>query len=138
MVAVVGASFQPLKYDYAYSTASFDDSSWNLVDVPHDSLVNGTFVDNGDDHHGYLPRNVSWYRKHFTIPTATPASASGGGGGGDVDGSSGGEVWALEFEGTFHYTSIWINGNHVMDHSLGYTPYLDNSAPPPTHPPPFL
>jgi beta-galactosidase/beta-glucuronidase len=42
-------------------------------------------------------------------------------------------VWQLEFEGTFHYTQIWINGQHVMDHSLGYTAYsvrLDNLTVP--------
>lgn len=38
-------------------------------------------------------------------------------------------MWYLEFEGTFHYTQIWINGHHILDHELGYTPYslrLDN------------
>ena len=43
--------------------------------------------------------------------------------------SVGGDVWYLEFEGTFHFTQIWINDVHVLDHELGYTPYalrLDN------------
>lgn len=106
------ASFQPIKEEYTYSATSFDHKSWQQVDIPHDSLINGTFKDNGDDHHGYLPRNVSWYRKEFTMPKSTDQ-----------------QVWVLEFEGTFHFTQIWVNGVHVMDHELGYTPYafrLDN------------
>lgn len=58
---------------------------------------------------------VSWYRKKFTLPTTAAGHPT--------------PVWMLEFEGTFHYTQIWINGHHVMDHSIGYTPYslrLDN------------
>jgi hypothetical protein len=41
----------------------------------------------------------------------------------------------VEFEGTFHYTQIWINGAHAMDHSIGYTPYslvLDSTVLPPS------
>lgn len=29
--------FQPVKYDYSFGTSSFDDSQWQLVDVPHDA-----------------------------------------------------------------------------------------------------
>lgn len=50
-------AFQPVKVDYAFSAAAFDDSAWPLIDVPHDSLVNGTFTDSPDTHHGFLPRN---------------------------------------------------------------------------------
>jgi hypothetical protein len=56
-------AFQPPKDSYDFSAAKFDDSAWQPVDVPHDSLVNGTFTDSKDAHHGFLPRNVSWYRK---------------------------------------------------------------------------
>eukprot|EP00040_Diaphanoeca_grandis_P025859 m.143977 g.143977 ORF g.143977 m.143977 type:complete len:1013 (-) comp30346_c0_seq1:516-3554(-) len=102
--------FQPVKTDYQFATDSFDDSDWMQVDVPYDSLVNGTFTDTGDVHHGFLPRNVSWFRKKFSLPQDDA-------------------VWMLEFESTFHYTQIYVNGVHVLDHSLGYTPYsirLDN------------
>ena len=56
-------TYQPPKEMYTFAEEALDDSTWPLVDVPHDSLVNGTFTDSGDDHHGFLPRNVSWYRK---------------------------------------------------------------------------
>lgn len=79
--------------------------------------MNGTFTNSGDYHHGFLPRNVSWYRKHFKLPADAYANNT---------------VWALEFEGTFHYTSIWINGKHIMDHSLARDPsffFIPSSVP---------
>lgn len=55
----------------------YDDSSWSMIDVPHDFIINGT---NGINSNGsiysqstpgsgtsYLPRNESYYRKHFKV-----------------------------------------------------------------------
>ena len=124
------ASFQPVKTDYKFAGRDYDDSHWPLLDVPHDALVNGTFTDTTDSHHGYLPRNVSWYRKHFVLPTASIShdessfsSSSSSSSPSASSPSASSFVWMLEFEGTFHYTQIWVNGVHVMDHSIGYTPY---------------
>jgi beta-galactosidase/beta-glucuronidase len=90
----------------------FADSSWDVVDLPHDFSINGTFTNNGDTHHGYLPRNVSWYRKHFRLPDAWKGSTV-----------------QLYFEGAFHFASVYVNGQWVMDHRCGYTGFavrLDN------------
>jgi hypothetical protein len=46
----IRAAFQAVKLDYKFAAADHDDSSWALLDVPHDSLVNGTFTDAGTPH----------------------------------------------------------------------------------------
>ena len=47
----------------------FDDSSWRLLDVPHDWAIEGDFyVSNPSGAGGgALPGGIGWYRKHFTI-----------------------------------------------------------------------
>jgi hypothetical protein len=65
-----------------------------VVNVPHDFVVEGNFSETfeashkGIDRatgltvgttdpkvHGYLPFGIAWYRKHFTPPASTSASA---------------------------------------------------------------
>lgn len=45
----------------------YDDSSWRIVDLPHDWSVEGDFDRNapaGNDG-GYLPTGIGWYRHGF-------------------------------------------------------------------------
>eukprot|EP01084_Bolivina_argentea_P131595 232254_1 len=51
------------------ASKNFDDSSWNKINLPHDYIVNGTFNPSAQRSNGYLPKNVSWYRKHFSLPS---------------------------------------------------------------------
>jgi hypothetical protein len=83
----------PTTYDYAAD--KFDASSWSQVDVPYDFVLRGAFApDEKDDMHGYLPRDgAGWYRKSFLTPTAWRGSRV-----------------ALEFDGVFHTSRIWLNG----------------------------
>ena len=54
----------------------YDDSSWAKKDVPHDFIVEtGAFNPNNDRSHGYLPKNISWYRKHFTLDSSFKGSS---------------------------------------------------------------
>ena len=51
------------------SRMDFDDSQWQLLDVPHDWSILDTF---SEDHPtgkpgGYASGGVGWYRKHFTL-----------------------------------------------------------------------
>jgi hypothetical protein len=46
----------------------YDDSNWRTLNVPHDFIIEGTFNPDINPSYGALPRNVSWYRKHFTLP----------------------------------------------------------------------
>jgi beta-galactosidase/beta-glucuronidase len=93
----------------------FDDSNFTVVDAPHDMIINGTYDEN-DPASGssYLPRLDGIYRKHFNLPT-------------DWKGSS---VW-LQFDGVFHTTKIYLNGQGIGSHQCGYTSFnlrLDNSS----------
>ena len=75
---------------------------------------------NGCSGRSYLPRNVLWYRKEFQIPLSWTIGTS--------DGDSDNYIY-LEFDGSFRNTTIWINGQYVLNHVCGYTPFrlrLDN------------
>jgi hypothetical protein len=90
----------------------YDDSTWELVDTPHDMLINQKFDGRNSKGMAYLPRNSGWYRKHFSLPT-------------DWKGKS---VW-LYIEGSFHKTFSYLNGVPLGFHQAGYTSFwlrLDN------------
>lgn len=94
----------------------YNDASWRTVRTPHDFAVEGTFDPALPTGHGALPRNVSWYRKSFTLP---PAAA-------------GQLVW-LTFDGVYRAADVYINGAFVRHHQEGYTAFvawLHNSSAP--------
>ena len=115
-------------YTFALADASsaVDDPSsgggWSVVDAPHDFIAErANFTNNVENFkQGYLPRNASWYRKHFNLP-ADWASAAGGDGGATF----------VHFEGVFHHATIFLNGRYLMSHECGYTGFdvrLDNAT----------
>eukprot|EP01065_Artemidia_motanka_P007129 TRINITY_DN1351_c0_g2_i2.p1 TRINITY_DN1351_c0_g2~~TRINITY_DN1351_c0_g2_i2.p1 ORF type:complete len:1015 (+),score=324.33 TRINITY_DN1351_c0_g2_i2:64-3045(+) len=107
-------SVPPIRRSSPFARADYNDAAWTIVDAPHDFSINGTFTDNGDVHHGYLPRNVSWYRKHFKLPASWKGSTV-----------------QVEFEGVFHFASVYLNGVPLLDHKCGYTGFtvrLDNAT----------
>ena len=87
---------------------SFDDSSWRVVDVPHDFVVEGAFSESADMSHGYLPYGKAWYRKHFVVPeyAETPDSAV-----------------FLDFDGVMVNADVYLNGAFLGHHAGGYTPF---------------
>ncbi len=92
----------------------YDDSSWEMVDVPHDGIINGTYDQNGVESHAYLPIKSLWYRKHFNIP----------------DDWKGQSIW-VEFQGVFRASRIYFNGQFLLYHDSGYTTFnirLDNAT----------
>ena len=94
---------QPFQTNYSFAEVSYNDAAWDLISVPHDFAINGTFYESDDTLHGFLPRNVSWYRKTFTAPA----------GGSTV----------LRFDGAFHFKEIFLNGALYGTHRCGYTPF---------------
>ena len=93
---------------------SFDDHSWQRVDVPHDYVIEGAFdakVDKGTDpewykHHGYHPLKSAWYRKSISIPSA----------------AKGRKIW-LEFDGVFSNSRYWLNGRELGSQYSGYSSF---------------
>ncbi len=86
------------------AAAAYDDHSWRKVQLPHDFVIEGKFSPDEDAGHGSLPKNIGWYRKHFTLP-AEAAKQS---------------VW-LDFEGAFSDAHVWLNGHFLGSHRSGYT-----------------
>lgn len=96
--------------------ASFDDSAWRRVDVPHDYVVEEPFTEKNPVPrvetlrpdwywlHGFLPTHPAVYRKTFTLPAAT----------------TGKRLW-LEFDGVFSNSHYWVNGQLVGGEYSGYT-----------------
>ena len=89
----------------------FDDSKWELLDLPHDYIVEGAYSADapGDQGPGskaggagqsYLPRHLGFYRKHFSLPADWKGNA----------------VW-VRFEGVFRATKLWLNGEPVREHA---------------------
>jgi len=106
-------------YSFAVADATSDiDSDWPLVDAPHDFIAEyGNFTNDVTNFkQGYLPRNASWYRKHFTLP---------------ANWKSDGGSTHIHFSGVFHHATIFLNGEYLMQHDSGYTGFtvrIDNAT----------
>lgn len=92
------------------SAASFDDSKWENVKIPHDWAIAGPFDPDGDGGTGKLPwRGEGWYRKTFDIKTEDQ-----------------GKIVYLKFDGIMASPQIYINGKLAGQWDYGYsTFYLD-------------
>lgn len=98
----------------AEAQAAYDDSDWKNVSLPHDGLAGATpsivACPDGCSGKSFIPRHVLWYRKQFMIPAEWTA-----------DGVTP-TVW-LDFDGSFRNTTVWLNGQRVINHECGYTPF---------------
>jgi hypothetical protein len=84
----------------------FDDSSWKLIDAPHDMLIHQNFEPQNSEKMAFIARNSGVYRKHFKLPSEWKGSS----------------VW-LYFEGVFHETTSYLNGRKISFHQQGYTSF---------------
>jgi beta-galactosidase len=94
---------------------AFDDSGWRLVTVPHDWSSEGPFGPEYASGNGYAPGGFGWYRRHFKLDPAQE-----------------GKAVAIEFDGIYDNSEVWINGQFVGARPYGYssfqydlTPYLN-------------
>ena len=85
----------------------FNDTSWEIVDLPHDGIINGTFAETNLKSHGYLPLNTTWYRKHFNLPADWKGKA----------------IW-LYFEGVYRASVTYVNGEPIHYQDSGYTSFM--------------
>lgn len=88
-----------------WSTADFNDKTWRTLDLPHDWSIEGKF---DKDHPatvggGALPGGTGWYRKQFQVP----ASAKG-------------KYIAIDFDGVYRNSEVWINGHYLGKRPNGY------------------
>jgi len=90
--------------------SEFKPADWQKVDLPHDWLIEETFVN--DDllgsqpaATGYLPTGIGFYRKEFELP--------------EIDK---GKKISIEFDGIFRNSTVWVNGHLIGNYQSGYTP----------------
>ena len=91
---------------------SFDDSVWRQVNVPHDWSSDGPFSAEYGSGNGYAPGGIGWYRKYFKI-----------------DANQKGRVVAIEFDGVYDYSEIWINGQFVGGRPYGFSSFQLDLTP---------
>lgn len=101
--------------EIAYSDRAADGrlnpEEWRMVDLPHDWCVEGEFIHDdrlgaGNGLNGYLPAGVGCYRKEFQIPETDKGCKI-----------------ALEFDGAFRNSTVWVNGHLLGTHRSGYTSF---------------
>ena len=79
----------------------FDDSAWSIVNLPHDWSIEGPFGAEYGSGNGYAPGGIGWYSKDFRLDVAYKD-----------------KLVAIEFDGIYNNSEVWING-----HFLGKRPY---------------
>ena len=88
-------------------SASFDDSRWRKLDIPHDWGIEGPFRIDLEGFTGKLPwKGIGWYRKHFTVSP-----------------SDRGKRFYLDFDGAMANAEIWLNGEKVGERPYGYSSF---------------
>jgi len=105
--------------DFPFVQSDFDDSGWEMINLPHDWAIKGPFQQGGNSEvgggMGRLPSNgVAWYRKKLNIPE-----------------SDAGKSIFLDVDGAMSYAIVWLNGHLVGGWAYGYnswrvdlTPYI--------------
>lgn len=93
---------------------SFDDSQWQVLDLPHDWSIEGKFnKDNpASPGGGALPGGIGWYRKKFTLPE-----------------SEKGRLVFIAFDGIYRNSEVWINGHYLGKRPYGYSSFQYEMTP---------
>lgn len=100
--------------EFDFAREKFDDSKWRALNLPHDWAVELPFVrDEELQSHGYKPlgrrypeTSIGWYRRTFDIPKEDASRRI-----------------ALEFDGAFRSTLIFLNGYFIGRNDNGYAPF---------------
>jgi beta-galactosidase len=84
----------------------FDDSGWQQLTLPHDWSITQAPDPSQSNATGYFPGGLGWYRKTFTLPASMT-----------------GKRIALDFDGVFENSYVYLNGQLLGNHPYGYTGY---------------
>jgi beta-galactosidase len=91
---------------------AFDDSNWRPINLPHDWSIEGPFGPDNGSGNGYAPGGIGWYRKHFPM-----------------DAGAEGETVAVEFDGVYDNSEIWVNGQFVGGRPYGFSSFRLDVTP---------
>lgn len=86
--------------------ATFDDSTWENVNLPHDYSIEQEYTSAGEAESAYLLGGTGWYRKHFTLSEDAKDK----------------EI-RIDFGGVYMDSTVWVNGQKVGSHPYGYTSF---------------
>lgn len=98
----------------------YDDSGWQIVDLPHDWSIKDLPGEDGPDQIGPFSKKspgggratghtiggTGWYRKRFIL-----------------DETNADKTVILKFDGVYMETEVWVNGKRAGIHKYGYTPF---------------
>ncbi len=91
----------------------FVDTNWRSLDLPHDWSIEGPFSQQaGSATFGYLPTGIGWYRKHFAVPESHKDKKV-----------------AIEFDGVYQNSEVWINGQYLGKRPYGYIGFSYDLTP---------
>jgi len=92
----------------------FDDSTWRVLDVPHDWSIEATpHPDNpARAGGGFFPGGIGWYRKQINIPA-----------------DLGGHRVLIEFDGVYMNSEVWCNGHFCGVRPYGYSSFCYDVTP---------
>lgn len=91
---------------------TFDDTTWRLLNLPHDWSIEGPFGPQYASGTGFAPGGVGWYRKSFQLDATAKT-----------------KLVAVEFEGVYNHSEVWINGQLVGGRPYGYTSFECDLTP---------
>jgi beta-galactosidase len=119
-VAAAAAATVDFDFDWRFSkgdfpagmTPAFDDSGWRRLDVPHDWSIEGPYGAEYASGTGYAPGGIGWYRKHFKLDAAWK-----------------GKLVAVEFDGVYENSEVWINGVLLGSRPYGYSSFEYDMTP---------
>lgn len=85
---------------------SYDDSSWEKLNLPHDFQIEQDFTTNANGEIGHLDGGQAWYRKSFVLPSSLV-----------------GKNVSITFNGVMSRSTVYVNGKKVGFHPSGYSPF---------------
>jgi beta-galactosidase len=87
------------------SATNYNDTRWRSLSLPHDWGVEGTFskAHPATFGGGALPGGTGWYRKKFAVPATDK-----------------GKYIAVDFDGVYRNSEVWINGHLLGKRPNGY------------------
>lgn len=96
--------------DAEWADPSADDSGWRALHLPHDWAIEGEFSPENPStpSSGALPGGIGWYRKHFVTPEGV---------------ASGAKRVAVEFDGVFMNSTVYVNGKALGTRPYGYSSF---------------
>jgi beta-galactosidase/beta-glucuronidase len=91
---------------------AFDDRAWRALRLPHDWSIEGPYSAANAAGTGFLPGGIGWYRKSFRLPEAAR-----------------GQRYAIDFDGVYRDSDVWINGHHLAHRPYGYSSFEYDLTP---------